>query len=596
MDSAGGKPVWDPARHPALDLVLHQIGAAALVDSRGRSCYVTEEACALAGYGRDELLALDGAGLFPDARLPVLWRHVRAHGPRVVESHLRTRDGRLLPVEIHARPFELEGDTLLLCLARELRATSDQPSPPHGESSFRSLAENLPDNVVRYDQAGCITYANRALCRTLGQPLEQLIGRGPDRMPDTEWARQFKTRITGKNAHPEELKIAFRSLSGEDQIHLVRFVTERDELGNFLGTLAIGRDITAMERSSALLHERAEAFRALVENSPDTIARFDRQGRRIYINRAVSCSADEGAEMFGDEGAFSHPSVGLPKIVQNVLRLGKMFEGEVPYFTPDGEKRWENLRVVPEFGPDGTIASALAIGHDITQSKVMEQHLKESRAEVRELAAMREKSREEERKRLARELHDELGQALMALRLEIKIAESPQADAPQERGARTERILSLLDKTSRVIKDVIAALRPAAMDDGLAPAMEWLTADFTERTGVPCTLDVAEEIGLDEGRAVALFRILQEALTNVARHARASRVLVRFERYGIDYRLSVRDDGVGFDPSQPRKKSFGLVGIRERALAVGGMLAVSSAPGHGTDLVVLLPVRREAPT
>jgi signal transduction histidine kinase len=300
------------------------------------------------------------------------------------------------------------------------------------------------------------------------------------------------------------------------------------------------------------------------------------------------------APMAGEEGALSHPSVGLPKIVQNVLRVGKMFEGEVPYFSAEGEKRWEHLRVVPEFGPDGTIVSALAIGHDITQSKVMEQHLKESRAEVRELAAMRENSREEERKRLARELHDELGQALMALRLEIRIAASPLADTAEESEARTGRILSLLDKTSRVIKDVIAALRPAAMDDGLAPAMQWLTVDFTERTGVPCTLDIAEEISLDEGRAVALFRILQEALTNVARHANASRVLVRVERYGIDYRLSIRDDGVGFDPSRPRQKSFGLVGMRERALAIGGLLAVSSAPGDGTDVVVLVPIRRES--
>jgi PAS domain S-box-containing protein len=583
-------------------LVLHQIGAAALVDRRGRSRYVTEEACALVGYGREELLALDGAGLFPDARLPVLWRQVRAHGPRVVESHLRTRDGRLLPVEIHARPFQLEGDPLLLCLARErlTGATADRRGngpPALGESTFRCLAENLSDNVVRYDQAGRITYANRALCRTLGQPIEQLIGRGLDQMQDMEWARAFMTRITGKSAaaHPEELKIAFRSPSGEEQIHLVRFVTEVDEQGSFLGTLAISRDITAMERSGALLHERAEAFRALAENSPDTIARFDRQGRRVYVNRAVSRGAGETDAMAGDEGALSHPSVGLPRIVQNVLRLGKMFEGEVPYFTSVGEKRWEHLRVVPEFGPDGTIVSALAIGHDITQSKVMEQHLKESRAEVRALAAMRENSREEERKRLARELHDELGQALMALRLEIKIAESPQADATQARVARTDRILSLLDKTGGVIKDVIAALRPTALDGGLGPAMEWLTTDFAERTGIPCTLETEEEIGLDEPRAVALFRILQEALTNVARHARASRVLVRFERYGIDYRLSIRDDGIGFDPSQPRKKSFGLVGMRERALAIGGLVAVSSAPGHGTDVVVLLPAKREAP-
>jgi signal transduction histidine kinase/ligand-binding sensor domain-containing protein len=224
---------------------------------------------------------------------------------------------------------------------------------------------------------------------------------------------------------------------------------------------------------------------------------------------------------------------------------------------------------------------------------IARQRLKEQVA--RERAYELEASREEERKHLTREIHDELGQYLSALRLGVSVMGMEFGMKNPALQGKIERTVTLVDAIIKVVRNIVSSLRPSALDMGIVSALEWLVEEFTGHTGILCSLDVREEnIALDDKRATTIFRIVQESLTNIGRHAQASQVGIRLETEARYYLLEVRDNGKGFDPATRKKKSFGLIGIRERAFMLGGEVDIFSAPGVGTTIRVSIPVTDEA--
>lgn len=200
--------------------------------------------------------------------------------------------------------------------------------------------------------------------------------------------------------------------------------------------------------------------------------------------------------------------------------------------------------------------------------------------------------RESEKTRIARELHDELAQSLTAIKMDATwIREAMPPDATVVR-ARLDDMLSLLDTTVAATRRIASDLRPLLLDDlGLVPAIQWLTHNFSQRHGVACRLSLDEEVELAEPYATAVFRIVQESLVNVAKHAGASQVEVRIERTAAAVILEVADDGAGFAPETPRKpSSLGLMGLRERARLLQGTVDIDTAPGQGTRIRVSIPV------
>ncbi|HZX33311.1 MAG TPA: sensor histidine kinase [Rhodocyclaceae bacterium] len=214
-----------------------------------------------------------------------------------------------------------------------------------------------------------------------------------------------------------------------------------------------------------------------------------------------------------------------------------------------------------------------------------------SRQKLRDLSAHNEYRLEQERRSIAREIHDELGQLLTALKMECSLLRRQYPDDPLLQ-KKIETMRSLLDNTIGVVRHVVSNLRPPALDHGIIPAIEWLAEDFSLRWEMPCRLELdADDILLDDTRATALFRIIQESLTNVARHAAASEVVISLGRQESLLRLTILDNGCGFDPAVVAKKpGFGLQGMRERALAFDGTMRVASAPGAGTAVTVVIPL------
>ena len=218
------------------------------------------------------------------------------------------------------------------------------------------------------------------------------------------------------------------------------------------------------------------------------------------------------------------------------------------------------------------------------------QQAKESRDLLRQLSARRDTVREDERKRIAREIHDELGQMLTAQRLDIATLKFQFGDANSALAERCQHMMNVTDQTIQVVRSIAAALRPAALDMGIVPALEWLAAEFGQRTGIVCRHQiVTPNIAPDEEQAIGMFRIVQESLTNVVRHAEARQVTIVLDSDADTYRLAIRDDGKGFDPEAAHARSFGLVGIHERALMLGGTARIDSAPGCGAAVDIRIP-------
>ncbi|HJW04309.1 MAG TPA: PAS domain S-box protein [Azospira sp.] len=242
---------------------------------------------------------------------------------------------------------------------------------------------------------------------------------------------------------------------------------------------------------------------------------------------------------------------------------------------------------------DGKIVGAVAAIQDMTAQKLARQELQEARQRSQTLSAHLQSVREDERTHIARELHDQLGQMLTALKIDVTWLQERVSKAETACQDKIAGMRRLIDDTLQWVRRMSAELRPIMLDDlGLTAALEWLLEEFSRRHGVPARLEASgQDDGLSKECSTAAFRIVQECLTNIARHARAQQVSVNLDIAGERLTILVEDDGVGFDPEARRQyKHFGLIGIRERAEMLGGKCQLVSAPDAGTSVRVDLPL------
>jgi PAS domain S-box-containing protein len=230
---------------------------------------------------------------------------------------------------------------------------------------------------------------------------------------------------------------------------------------------------------------------------------------------------------------------------------------------------------------------------NVTDKKQTLKRLSESQNSLRELAAINESARENERKTMAREVHDELGQVMTALRMGLSLMPMQFGSEIPGLVENVDAMKVLVDRAIKGVRNIATVLRPEALNLGLIPALEWLRDEFLRHNKVRCSLEFqgfTEPI--DETRAMLIYRIVQESLTNISRYAKATevKIMVNFPPQGID--VSISDDGCGFDPGEILiKKTFGLMGMRERALTLGGDLTIHSGSGRGTTIAVKVPLK-----
>ena len=354
------------------------------------------------------------------------------------------------------------------------------------------------------------------------------------------------------------------------------------------------------DEAGALLARSEARLRGILDSAMDAIITVDDAQHILLFNAAAEA-------MFGCTRA---KALGAPLASFIPDRFRSAHAEHMRRFGETGvvSRRMGGLRIVTgqrrngeEFPIDASISQLDESGgkfytvilRDVSERVRVEEALRRSREELRELGAAAHAAREEEKSRIARELHDELAQSLTALQMDVAWCKGRVPDGQPATVARLARMEKLLDETVAATRRIAADLRPLLLDDlGLVPAVEWLVESFTQRNGIPCELAVGcAELDLPGAHATAVFRIVQESLANVAKHARASRVNVSIQRNGSELTLSMRDNGAGFSPQDPRKpNSFGLLGLRERASLLGGEVTITSASGQGTHVEVRLPL------
>ena len=362
-------------------------------------------------------------------------------------------------------------------------------------------------------------------------------------------------------------------------------------------------DITERHQVPAALQESDARLQGIAANVPGLVFRLERS---LLTGELDFPYISEGSESLAgySPATLRRHEVGLRSLVHpddraDYHRVQDMavdsdsdwsWQGRI--LTRQGQQRWADIKAISRRLEDGTVVWD-GIVWDISESKRIELELDSSRGQLRELSAHLESVREEEKARIAREVHDELGQMLTVLKLETSMCELAYAELDPGLRERLNSMKKLIAQLFQLVRDVATALRPPILDAGISSAIEWQAHRFEARTHIPCLVQVPEHLPpLSAAKEVGLFRILQEALTNVMRHAQAQTVELTLSVEGQALCLSISDDGQGFVPESGRPTSFGLVGMRERVLMLGGTLSLHSKPGEGTTLSVRVPLRQ----
>lgn len=365
---------------------------------------------------------------------------------------------------------------------------------------------------------------------------------------------------------------------------------------------ALSAEVAERNRAEVEVSQTKQRLTGIIDSAMDAIITTDEDQIIVLFNGAAQ-------SLFGYSQA---EAIGMP-LVQLIPQRYRMDHGDkMREFGKEvtASRRMGGQRVVTalrrdgaEFPIDASISRLVMDGklfytvilRDVTEDIRREKELRESREQLHEMAASAQAAREQEKGRIARELHDELGQLLTSMKMDLSGLRSELATEKERE--RVDVMDGLLDSMVAATRRISSDLRPLMLDDlGLIPAAEWLLENFSQRTGVDYDFDVdPRDLDLPPEHATALYRVLQESLTNISKHAKATLIEVQLKGTDAMVELTVRDNGVGFDPAAARKPmSFGLVGLRERAYFLGGSVAVTTTLGKGTEVKASIPLGGKA--
>ncbi len=442
---------------------------------------------------------------------------------------------------------------------------------------------------------------NQAARQNLGHDLPALTGMTPlDLAPELD-AAELKTLLGSLGQEVgAQVSLATRFVRADGSRYPIKLCFLRVLRDGRSLFLAIGDDLSLAHAASAALQQYQMRFNAVVDHTPGLVYQFVRHldGGTAFPYLSEGCAALLGLSVSELQQAPERfAQLILPedrKSYQDTMQASIdcacvwNWEGRIRIEDTWNDVKWINLRATPIPLADGGMQWD-GIMTNITASKQEQEETRRSRARLAELAEHSEQVKEQERTRIAREIHDDLGGNLTAIKMALAMlaARLPPDDALRE---KADYLDSLVDRTIDAVHRISLDLRPSTLDLGIVAALEWQAREFEKQMGIACVFrDADKDIDgeLDPDHASALFRIFQEALTNIAKHAGATRVTVSLRRQRQHLTLTICDNGRGITPADRLKpQSFGLRGMSERAKALGGTLSLSPAPGGGTMVVV----------
>ncbi|HYX64452.1 MAG TPA: PAS domain S-box protein [Burkholderiales bacterium] len=471
------------------------------------------------------------------------------------------------------------------------------------EARLRAFADHSPALMFIKDLAGRYRFANRRFLERFGLQLAQLLGRTDAELFPRAQAAAFRANDAevAASGRPVEVEEKARYVDGEHVSLVVKFPLF-DAPGNVSAIGGIATDITERKLTEQALVEQRKLLQEAQNVAGLGCWEWDPASGRItwseQLYRLYGLDPQRFQPSFEGYLERVHPEDRSQsgERVARALIDGRPFSTEERIVRADGAVRWLRSHCEVVRDAAGRPIKLLGACLDVTESRASEQALRAAAASLQALSRRLVEAEEAERRRIAGELHDRVGQNLSALNINLDIVLGGLGeDGSKELRLRLRDSLALVDGTLQAIENVMAELRPPLLEEyGLGAALGWYAEDFFKRTGIEIDFqDEARERNRELRRdaAVALFRIAQEALNNVAKHANARRVRIAVSASAGEMSVEVRDDGAGFDPlaAEARASRWGMTTMRERAEAAGGRLEISSNPGGGTALRATVP-------
>jgi PAS domain S-box-containing protein len=476
-------------------------------------------------------------------------------------------------------------------------AASPEGEPGNAAALLAGILDSAMDAIITIDEQQKIVLYNRSAETTFGWKREQVLGEPLQKLIPA----RFRTDHAGHVDRFGATGVTSRRMGALTVVHGVRSNGEEFPLDASISQLqtsrgklftVILRDITVRLQSEERHLRLAARLSGLLDSAMDGIITVDQQQHIVLYNRAAEkIFGWPSDEMLGQPLGKLMPERYRATHGEHMRHFGTA--GTTSRRMGDGPVIYGRRASGEEFPMDASISQL-----ETAEGKLFTVILRDVTERVRAqeertaFAAAAHAIREEEKTRVARELHDELAQSLTALKMDTLWVRDNVASEPDVAGEKLAGMLEMLDRSVASTRRIAADLRPLLLDDlGLAAAIEWLASNFTQRWSIPVTLSVDEDLELHEPYATAVFRIVQESLVNVAKHAHATQVLVAVEKHDHSVTLSVQDNGRGFIPTAPRRaSSLGLMGLRERAQLLKGSFQLESAPGLGTRVEVKIPL------
>ena len=479
------------------------------------------------------------------------------------------------------------------------------------DARYRSLYHNTPAMLHSINRNGEIVSVSNYWSEMLGYSEQDVIGK---KLTDffTEESRKYAEQVVFseffKRGYCTDIPYQIIKKDGQVIDILLSAIGERDEKGEIFRTLAVSIDVTERNRAIEALRlakeelssysrdlERQVSIRTreitnILEYTPDVVYVKDRDGKYVLVNsrfeELFGVSSEEVRGKTDYEIMSKEVADEFRRNDLRVLQEGRSMQIEERVAHNSEVHTYLSVKF-PVYDEAGAVNGVCGISTDITA-------VKKAQDQLRRLSGRIMTSQEKERSAIARELHDELGQVLTALRMDAVWMQERLKEAEPKIAERALTMCDLIDKTIKDVRSIAIRLRPGVLDDlGLVDALEWLTSDFENRSDITCVFEHKDVPELNETVSTAAYRICQEAMTNVARYAKASRVSVVLKAEKNILSLSVRDDGKGFDTEGLSEfEGVGIAGMRERAALAGGNLEVISEKGKGCHVRFKVQISR----
>lgn len=519
----------------------------------------------------------------------------------LIEEEYLSLKGKRIPVEVTAVKILYNNKPAVQVIIRDIseRKKAEQ-ALRESEERYRMLVENQTDLVVKVDSDGKFQFVSDSYCKTFGKSEEQLLGKNfrplvhKDDIKTTEEVLKKLFRPPYRCYLEQRAKTVkgWRWFGWSDKA----IVNSNGEIESIIG---VGRDITDRKNAELKVIEERNKAEQYLETAAIMMLALNKKGNVTMINST-------GAKILGYTKKYIIGKNWFDNFIPEEIRpkMRRIFvdslKGNMSTFETYENPvlcRYNKTKIIGWHSnylkdEQGNILGILSSGEDVTESIRLRNELRETNEKLVNLTQHMHKLREQERAFLAREIHDDLGQSLTAVKLDLSTAVQV-LEEKEKAEKKINSAIQITNSTIKTVQEITSELRPGLIDDlGLIPAIEWYTTQFAERAKLKIDFSSSiSESDILQPHKIVLYRIIQESLTNVARHARATRIKIKLSKKNKNLILTIDDNGKGIsEEDKHRVDAFGLIGMNERAHSINGILEIKGKKNRGTKIQLIVPL------